>query len=77
MTLAVWDEKLGAELKKLKGDDNTEGKYVEAGNTWDLENATEEAYKQEQTLTKEDIHVISLHKSKVANKANSDSFIKS
>ena len=29
-----------AEFKKLKGNDNTEDKYVEAGNTWNLENAT-------------------------------------
>ena len=50
--LAIWDDKLRAEAKKLKGNDNTEDKYVEAGNTWDLENATKEACEQKQTLTK-------------------------
>ena len=30
----------------MKGNDNTEDKYVKVGNTWDLENATIEAYKQ-------------------------------
>ena len=44
---------------------------------WDLENATNEAYYQKQTLTKEDIHAICLHKSKLVNKAISGSFIKS
>ena len=52
LTLAVWDDKLREEFKKLKGNDCTEDMYLEAGNTWDLENATKEAYKQKQTLTK-------------------------
>ena len=38
LSLAEWDNRV--EFKKLKGKDNTEDKYVEAGNTWDLENAT-------------------------------------
>ena len=62
---------------KSKGKDNTANKYVEAVTLGDLQNATQEAYKQKQTLTKEDIHAISLHKSKVANKAISDTFIQS
>ena len=36
----------GQNSKKLKGNDNTEDEWVEAGNTWDLQNATEKAYKQ-------------------------------
>ena len=60
------------------GNENIEDKYVEAGNTQHLENATEEALKEKQTtLTKEDIHTISLQKSKVGNKTHSDRFIKS
>ena len=31
LTLAAWDEKLRAEFKKLKGNENTEDKYIEAG----------------------------------------------
>ena len=74
--LAAWDDKLRAEFKKLKANNNTKDKYAVACNTWDLKNATK-VYKKNQTLTKEDIHSISLHKSKVANKASSDSFMKS
>ena len=37
----IWDR-----IRKVKANDNAEDKYVEAGNTWDLENATEEAYMQ-------------------------------
>ena len=73
LILAVRNYKLRTELEKVKGNDNTEDRYVEAGNTWDLENASWEAYKQRQTLTKENIHTISFHKSKVGNKASSDS----
>ena len=40
LNLAVWDDKLGAEFKKLKGDDNIVDMYVEEGKTWDLENTT-------------------------------------
>ena len=75
LTLAVWDDKLVVEFRKMKGNYNTEGEYVEADNTWDLENGTKEACMQKQTLTKEDIHEISLHRS--CQKASSDSFIKS
>ena len=64
-------------IQKVKGNDNTEAKCVEASNTWALENPTIKANKQKQTLTKEDIHTISLHNSKEANKATSDSIIKS
>ena len=42
---------------------------MEAGKTWNVENGTTEAHKQKQTLTKEDIHAVSLHKSKVGNQA--------
>ena len=63
LTLTVSDE--NSQLKRLKGNDNTGDKYIEAGNTWDLENATKEALRQKQTLTKEDIHAINHHKSKV------------
>ena len=73
----MWDDKPGAEFKKLNCNDNTEDKYVEKGNTGDLENASKEVYKHKQTITKKDIHAVSLQKSKVANRANSDSFIKS
>ena len=71
----VWDNKVRTEFKMLKGNETTEDKYVEAGNSWDLENATKEAYKLKQTLTKEDIHAIIICKSKVANEANSESLI--
>ena len=40
VTLAVWHDKHKAEFKMLKDNDNVEDKYVEAGNTWYLENAT-------------------------------------
>ena len=40
-------------------------------------NAIKEAYKQEQTVTKDGIHTVDLHKRNTANKANSDSFKKS
>ena len=33
ITLAVWNDKLGTEFKKLKGSNSTLDKYVEAGNT--------------------------------------------
>ena len=46
-------------LKKLKFNDNTKDKYVEAGNAYNLGNATKEANKQNQTL-KKDIHAVSL-----------------
>ena len=59
------------------GYDKTADKYVEANNIWDLENASKEAYRLKETLEKEDIHAISLHKSKVDNEANSGSFTKS
>ena len=54
----------GQNSRSLKGNDNTGDKKVEAGNTWDFENATTEAYMQKQTLIKKDIHAISLHKVK-------------
>ena len=31
---AVWDDKLRAEFKKLKGNDNTEDRKLGAGGTW-------------------------------------------
>ena len=46
LTLTVWDAKVRAEFQKLKSNDRTEDKCVEASNTWDLENATKEAHKQ-------------------------------
>ena len=61
----------------LKGYDNTGDMYGEVGNTWNLENATMEAYKEKQIWIKDDIHVNSLHKSKVVNEAIRHSFRKS
>ena len=34
------------EFLKLKGNDSTEEKYIEADNVWDLRNAIKQAYKQ-------------------------------
>ena len=65
LTLDVWDDKLRTKSKMLKDNESIEDTYVEAGNSWHLKIAIK------------DIHAISLHKSKVANKAISGSFIKS
>ena len=51
MILAVQDHKPRAEFKRLKGNNSTEDKYVDTGNTWTLENATKEASNQNQTIT--------------------------
>ena len=64
LTLALWDDILKTEFKRLKSNHNTEDKCIETSNTWNIENATKEAYNSKQTLTKEDIHTISLHQSK-------------
>ena len=52
LTLGVRDYKLREEVKKLMGYDNTEHKYVEAGNTWNLQNGTKEAYMQKTIINK-------------------------
>ena len=50
---------------------------LEAGVIWYLENAAKKHTSKNTQLTIEDIHAISLHNSRVANKAISDSFITS
>ena len=64
LTLVVWNDKLRAEFKMLKGNNNTENKYMQTGYTCNWENTTKEAYKQKQTFTKEGNHAIILHKVK-------------
>ena len=74
-TLAIWDDKFRAEFKRLKGNDNTEDKYVETGNSSDLYNVTKEAYVK--TNTKQVRNSCNkLSQSKVASKGKSDSFMK-
>ena len=78
LMIAVRDDKLREEFKKLKGKESTIANYEKAGRSWDLENATKGAYNHNQTLTKEAIHAISHHKSKANNQNSSNNkFIKS
>ena len=82
LTLAVRDNDLRTEFRKLKGKDRTETRSIQEGTNWDMDNATKDKYNATETVTKEFIHAVSLHKrsnnsNKKDGKQSKDKFIKS
>ena len=63
LTLAITDNKLREDLRKLKGADNTLAKYGEASRLWNLDNSTKDAFYQNKTITSQDFHAMSNHQS--------------
>ena len=62
LTLAVRDSDLRTEFRKLNGKDQTETRFPQEGTNWDMDNATKDKYNATETVTKESIHAVSLHK---------------
>ena len=72
LTLTVRDNILRTEFRKLKGKDSTETRFHQKGANWDINNATKDKYNATETVTKESIHAVSLHKkSNSSNKEDS------
>ena len=82
LTLAVRDNDLRTEFRKLKGKDRLETRFHQKGTNWDMDNATKDIYNATETVTKESIHAVGLHKKsnnsdKKDGKQSKDKFIKS
>ena len=67
LTIAVTDHKLREEFRKVKGADNTFTTYEEACRLWDLDNSIRDAFKQNKTITSQDIQALSNHQSKTSS----------
>ena len=69
LTLAIGDNDLETEFRKLKGKDRTETRFHQEDTNWDMDNATKDKYDATETVTKESMHAVSLHtKSNNSNK---------
>ena len=68
LTIAVKDSDLRTEFIKLKGKDRTETRFHQEATNWDMDNVTKDKYNATETVTKESIHAVSLHKK--SNKSN-------
>ena len=80
MTLAVRDNDLITEFRKLKGKDRTETTFHQEGTNWDIDNAAKDKYNATDIVTKEFIYAVSLHKKsnnidKKDGKQSKDKFI--
>ena len=62
LTLAVRDNDLGTEFRKLKGRNQTETRFHQEGTNWDIDNATKNMYIATETVTQESIHAVSFDK---------------
>ena len=82
LTLAVRDNDLRTEFRKLKSKDRMGNMVPSGSKKWDMDNAIRDKYNATETVTKESLHVVSLHKksnnsNKIDGKQSKDKFIKS
>ena len=52
LTLAVRENDIRTEFKKLKGKDRTKTRFHHEGTNWDMDNVTKDMYNEMETVTK-------------------------
>ena len=82
LTLAVRDNDLRTEFRKINVKDRTETRFHQEGTNWAMDNAIKDKYNVTETVTIESIHAVSFHKksnnsNKNDGKQRKEKFIKS